>query len=930
MAKLNHAKIIKGFEELINTTNGTDFFVGFLKAFSFPASTIRNVQDPNNGRNIAVAEGDFGLAKNMYFRPVSDGQDVHAVVQELIRNTAIAKQKVRFFMATDFKRMAAYDARVDDWSDFDFCDLKENYEFFLPLTGLYEKPLAYTSHPADVKACEKMGKLYDIIRATNKYDDEHLHDLNVFLTRLLFCFFAEDTGIFPIKGQMTKAIESLTNADGSDMQSFFERFFWILDMAPDRYARKQETTTLAAFPYVNGGLFRDKIRIPTFNARARNIVLECGRLEWNQISPVIFGSMFQAVMKPEERHSLGAHYTSEKNIFKVIGPLFLDDLKEELTEILSGIKETQKKLTKDQNDKLYAFQDKLASLTFLDPACGSGNFLIVSYRELKRLEFETVKALHRFDDHGRSLWDDWKLEASKVSINQFYGIEIEEFPVAVGRVSMWLMEHVMNVEFGKFFGATIPTIPLKDTAHIVCANALTTDWSEVIPVERLSYIMGNPPFVGSSMMNKDQKNEILKICNVKKAASLDYVSGWYFKAIDLLKVNDRIEFAFVSTNSIVQGELVAPLWGEIFSSGAKIKFAHQTFQWKNEAKDNAAVYCVIVGITKRDNSKCRLYKYDDIKSEPLCEVVDQINGYLIPYNPDIYVEISVNKSLSKITPMIRGNQPSDGGALIIEEADSSDFIDDPICSKYVRRYIGAKEMLHNLRRYCLWLTSISLEDALSIPKIRERVLKCKEFRLGENTSSIAKENAKTPHLFIQRTQPEDCKTAIMIPRVSSERREYIPMGFVGEDVIVSDACQAIPNGTLYDFGILESRMHMTWMRTVCGRLESRYRYSRDLCYNTFPWPDAKEPQRHVIEVLAQNVLDARDLYPELTLADLYDPDKMPQELKDAHEHLDRAVDQLYRAKAFENDEERLQMLFEKYEKLAAAAKKDTAKKGKTK
>ena len=425
MAKLNHAKIIKGFEGLINTTDGTDFFVGFLKAFSFPASTIRNVQDPNNGRNIGIVEGDYGLAKNMYFRPVAEGQDVHAVVQELIRNATIAKHKVRFFMATDFKRMAAYDARVDDWSDFDFCDLKENYEFFLPLTGLYEKPLAYTSHPADVKACEKMGKLYDIIRATNKYDDEHLHDLNVFLTRLLFCFFAEDTGIFPIKGQMTKAIESLTNADGSDMRSFFERLFWILDMAPDRYARKQETATLAAFPYVNGGLFRAKIRIPEFNARARNILLECGRLEWNLISPVIFGSMFQAVMKPEERHALGAHFTSERNILKVIEPLFLDDLKAELQAILETISDTQKKLTKDQTDKLYAFQGKLASLTFLDPACGSGNFLIVSFREIKRLEFEAVKALHMFDSPERSLLDDWKLDASKVSINQFYGIEIE-------------------------------------------------------------------------------------------------------------------------------------------------------------------------------------------------------------------------------------------------------------------------------------------------------------------------------------------------------------------------------------------------------------------------------------------------------------------------------------------------------------------------
>lgn len=625
MAKLNHAKIIKGFEELINTTNGKDFFVSFLKTFSFPASTIRNVQAPNNGRNIAIAEGDYGLAKNMYFRPVAEGQDVHAVVQELIRNTAIAKQKVRFFMATDFKRMAAYDARVDDWADFDFCDLKANYEFFLPLTGLYEKPLAYTSHPADVKACEKMGKLYDIIRATNHYDDEHLHDLNVFLTRLLFCFFAEDTGIFPIQGQMTKAIEALTNIDGSDMQSFFERLFWMLDMAPDRYARKQETATLAAFPYVNGGLFRDKIHIPMFNARARNILLECGRLEWNQISPVIFGSMFQAVMKPEERHAFGAHFTSERNIQKVIEPLFLDDLKEELQTILETICDTQKKLTKGQTEKLNAFQGKLASLTFLDPACGSGNFLIVSFREIKRLEFEAVKVLHKFDSPDRSLLDDWKLEASKVSINQFYGIEIEEFPVEVARVSMWLMEHVMNVEFGKFFGATIPTIPLKDSAHIVCANALTTNWEDIVSVDCLSYIMGNPPYVGYQAMSNEQKAQIAALFDGNKyARSLDFVTGWFLKAGEFIKKNKNIKTAFVTTNSIAQGEQVAPLWNTLFGLGVKINFAHLTFKWENEAKHNAGVYCAIIGMSSvGEDSKCKLFTYRTPTSDPEMLIVDR-------------------------------------------------------------------------------------------------------------------------------------------------------------------------------------------------------------------------------------------------------------------------------------------------------------------
>ena len=871
-------------------------------------------------------EGDYGLAKNMYFRPVAEGQDVHAVVQELIRNTAIAKQKVRFFMATDFKRMAAYDARVDDWADFDFCDLKANYEFFLPLTGLYEKPLAYTSHPADVKACEKMGKLYDIIRATNHYDDEHLHDLNVFLTRLLFCFFAEDTGIFPIQGQMTKAIEALTNADGSDMQSFFERLFWILDMAPDRYARKQETATLAAFPYVNGGLFRDKIHIPMFNARARNILLECGRLEWNQISPVIFGSMFQAVMKPEERHAFGAHFTSERNIQKVIEPLFLDDLKAELHTILETICDTQKKLTKGQTEKLNVFQKKLASLTFLDPACGSGNFLIVSFREIKRLEFEAVKALHKFDSPDRSLWDDWKIEVSKVSLNQFYGIEIEEFPVEVARVSMWLMEHVMNVEFGKFFGATIPTIPLKDTAHIVCANALTTDWSTVIPVDRLSYIMGNPPFSGSQTMLKSQKDELVSVCGdaIDKPGTLDYVSAWYVKAARLIQKYNRIKAAFVSTNSICQGRQVASLWGHIFDLGVGIEFAHQTFKWKNEAKDNAGVYCVIIGLSANPTSG-KLFVYQDVTGTPSSEIVTEINGYLIEGKRQVYVREASEVLSDSTKPIMFGNMPIDGGNLIIEAPDYEEFASDPDIEPYVKKLVGSKELLHNLPRYCLWLPDAP-ETIKQKPIIAERIEGCRTMRQASKDPGCQK-MADRAHEFRDLNNPD---TAIVIPGVSSERREYIPMGFIGNDTIVTNLCHIVPNGTLYDFGILESRMHMTWMRTVCGRLKSDYRYSRDLCYNTFPWPEAKETQREVIEVLAQKVLDARDLYPELTLADLYDPDKMPQELKEAHEHLDRAVDQLYRAKAFENDEERLQMLFEKYEKLATAAKDETAKKGKTK
>ena len=932
MAKLNHAKIIKGFEELIKTTNGKDFFVGFLKTFGFPASTIRNVQDAKNGRNIATAEGDYGLAKNLYFRPVTDGQDVGQVAKELCKNPVMTKQKVRFVLVTDFKRFVAYDAKVDDLIDIDFADLVLNYEFFLPITGLYEKPLAYTSHPADVKACEKMGKLYDIIRATNHYDDDNLHDLNVFLTRLLFCFFAEDTGIFPIEGQMTKAIESLTKADGSDMVDFFERLFWILDMEPTRYARTQETPTLAAFPYVNGGLFRDKIHIPTFNARARNILLECGRLEWNQISPVIFGSMFQAVMKPEDRHALGAHYTSEQNILKVIEPLFLDDLKAELASILSGIKDTQKKLTKEQTDKLYAFQGKLASLTFLDPACGSGNFLIVSFREIKRLEFEAVKALHKFDDtHERSLLDDWKLEASKVTIDQFYGIEIEEFPVEVARVSMWLMEHVMNVEFGKFFGATIPTIPLKDAAHIVCANALTTDWATVVPVERLSYIMGNPPYVGYQAMSSEQKELISTLFDGNKyARSLDFVTGWFLKAGQLIKKNRYIKSAFVTTNSITQGEQVSPLWNTLFSLDVKILFAHATFKWSNEAKGNAGVYCAIIGLTssKEKNNKCKLFIYKTVTSEPEMLVVENITPYLT-YGKAVIISQSKHQLNNETPNLILGNMPKDGGNLIVEAEAYEEFNSEPLVRPFLKRLVGATELLYNQPRYCLWLKDAP-KEVLTHPLVKKRLDGVRSMRLASKASDTRK-FADYPHLFKQTTQPDHLPT-ICIPCVTSERREYIPMGFLDEETKVTNLCYIVPNGTLYDFGILESRMHMTWMRTVCGRLESRYRYSRDLCYNTFPWPEVKEEQRKLIEVLAQKVLDERDLYPDLTLADLYDPDKMPPELKKAHEQLDLAVDALYRPRGFESDEERLKMLFERYEKLAAKAivEKAEAKKGKKK
>lgn len=826
-------------------------------------------------------------------------------LEELKQNLVLLSHRVRFFIVTDYQRLVAYDRRVDDSLDIDFADLKSSYDFFLPLTGQYEKPLAYSTHPADSKACERMGRLYDAIRELNHYEADGLHNLNVFLTRLLFCFYAEDTNIFPIQGQMTAALEAMTSKDGSDLPDFFEKLFTALDLPEDDPGRQDLPATLRAFPYVNGGLFSEKTPVPHFNARARRVLIESGRLSWSDISPVIFGSMFQSVMDPELRHELGAHYTSEKNIFKVIGPLFLDDLRRELDEILE-IKTKSLRLR-----KLRDYQAKLASLKVADPACGCGNFLVVAFRELKLLELKAVEGILNCEQQAdRSLFSDWTQQYSRVSINQFYGIEIEEFPADIARVSMWLISHVMNQRFGQLLGTVAPSIPLRATAHIACRNALECDWGEVFPGRAVNYLIGNPPYRGASTVTQYQKTEILSIFKgTPNAGILDYVCCWFRKAADLMAVNPGLECAFVSTNSICQGEQVAPLWGPLFKEGIHIGFAHQTFQWRNEAKSNAGVYCVVIGFGKRDRARKLLFKYEKPQSEPTMHVVQRINAYLLEANESVFVK-SAASSLSATTPMVYGNKPTDGGNLIIEAADYPQFEAIEALRPYVKKLVGSRELLHNLPRYCLWLPEAP-KEVLEIPIVAERIERCRTMRLSSRDPGCRKLAARA-HEFRDLNNPD---TLIAIPGVSSERREYVPMGFFSIDTIATNLCHIIPHGTLYDFGILESRLHMTWMRAVCGRLKSDYRYSRDLCYNTFPWPEAAESQRQIIQNLARNVLMARELYPELTLADLYDPEKMPDDLRRAHRELDLAVERLYRKKPFEDDEDRLQHLFSRYELL---------------
>ncbi|MDE6734959.1 MAG: hypothetical protein K2J64_05785 [Desulfovibrio sp.] len=901
MVTLNQGKIVKALESAVKGPQ-QDFIWEFLKAYGTSAATLKRLRLGDGQRNVAKLEGDLGVPQKLYFRAVPEGQPLPDALAEILALPTLAAHKIRFVMVTDFTTVMAHDRKVDDTVTFDFAELPQNYEFFLPMTGLYEKPVAYAEHPADTKACEKMGRLYDGIRKINDYQKNELHALNVFLTRLLFCFFAEDTGIFPKEQQMTDAVQSLTKEDGSDVADFFQTLFKVLDQPPDAPERKHLPASFRAFPYVNGELFREKVRIPNFDRRTRRLLIDCGNMKWSEISPVIFGSMFQAVMDQDARRSLGAHYTSEKNILKVVRPLFLDALEDEFQAILA--------LKKDKTKALKDFKKKLGSLTFLDPACGCGNFLIVAYRELRELELRVLLAMREeFIGDTDFQWLNVDL-LTGVTIEQFYGIELEEFPVDVARVSLWLMEHVMNVKLGQTFGLVVPTIPLKHAANIVCANALTTPWEEVVAPEKLNYILGNPPFVGASNMKRHQKEELMEVFNSRVGAGkLDFVTAWYEKASLYMLKNKIIETAFVSTNSICQGEQVAYLWTSLLERGLIINFAHQTFQWTNEAKNKAAVYCIIIGFSYRERDWKRLFIYPHIRFDPTELCCTNINPYLVD-SAAVLVNAE-NYALSAPISMEYGNKPTDGGNLIIEACDYEAFVrQEPKATPYIKKLTGTEEFLHGKQRYCLWLVDAP-EEILELPLVAQRIENCRQMRLASRDAGCRKLAARAS----QFRDIHNPASALVVACHSSERRKYIPMGIIGKDVVVTNSVHIVPNATHYDFAILTSAMHMAWMRTVCGRLEMRYRYSRDLCYNTFPWPTVSAAQKQEIERVAEEVLAAREAHPELTLAEMYDPDKMPADLRQAHHALDMAVDALYRKKPFANDEERLQLLFKLYEDL---------------
>ncbi len=800
-------------------------------------------------------------------------------------------------VVSDFASLRFIDLDTNEETSFKLESLPKHVELFGFLVGQTSKRTA-KEDPVDRKAAESMARLH------NQLEDDNYtgHDLEILLVRLVFLMFAEDSGIFD-KGVLLDYIDDRTAEDGSDLGSRLVQIFQILDTPENKRQKTLLDEALASLPYVNGELFSKSIAVPSFNSAMRRNLIAAMKLDWSNVSPAIFGSMFQGVMDEEQRRDLGAHYTSETNILKVIKSLFLDDLYSEFSSAMrSGPRKKFSELRK--------LQDKITNLKFLDPACGCGNFLVITYRELRRLEHKIVKILYSKGlDNQLDMVGNAQVGTLKVNVNQMYGIEIEEFPSFVAQTALWLTDHQMNMEYSQVSGQAFKRIPLVTSATIVHANALTKDWSQILHPQELDYILGNPPFVGSKMMNPAMRSELqAHFPDVKGTGILDYVSAWYAKATAVMKQNNRIKTALVSTNSICQGEQVLILWPYLFGQGISIDFAHQTFKWSNEAKGKAAVYCVIVGFSLGGYSQKYIYEYEDIKEEPAEIRANNINAYLLNA-PNIFIERR-GKPLSDVPPMQFGNQPIDDGNLLLTTEERNELIaKEPKAEKYIKRLIGAKELLQGGSRFCVWLLGVSPSELRRMQEIFKRVERVRQFRLSSKRLNT-RAWADRPAEFCGALNPE---SYLVIPRVSSERREYVPMAFFGKDEIVGDTCQLVPDATLYHFGILNSRMHMVWMRAVAGRLESRYRYSKDIVYNNFIWPDVSDSQKDVITDLAQAILSTRAEYPQATLADLYDSVAMPPVLRKAHTNLDNAVDKLYGLSAHPSDAECVAYMFELYQ-----------------
>jgi type I restriction-modification system DNA methylase subunit len=864
------------------------FWNDFFHVFGISRRRLATFEEPVKKLNNQQGFIDLFWKGTLLVEHKSKGKDLDAAFEQATDYFYGLKEHElpKYILVSDFDRFKLYDLDENSTHEFHLNELHENIKLFGFIAG-YQKRTFKDEDPVNIQAAELMGKLHDQLEESG-YEG---HPLEVFLVRLLFALFADDTGIFE-RDTFKEFIEVKTNEDGSDLGGWLAQFFQVLNTPEDKRFKNIDEH-LAAFPYVNGKLFEEALPISAFNSRMREILLQCSSLNWGLISPAIFGSMFQSVMNPEERRNLGAHYTSEKNILKLIKPLFLDELHDEFGKVKGNI------------NKLKEFHQKLGSLKFLDPACGCGNFLIITYRELRLLELEVLKVLYGTQ---QVIGID---QIMHVDVDQFYGIEYDEFPARIAEVALWLMDHQMNLKISEAFGLYYARLPLKKSATIVNDNALRIDWEEVVPKSELSYILGNPPFYGKQYQTKEQKEDMALIFKgVKGAGVLDYVTAWYIKAAGLIN-GSSIKAAFVSTNSITQGEQPGVLWGELFNTyNIKINFAHRTFNWKNEAKGNAAVHVVIIGFSIINIKDKAIYDYASINDEPQMLKVKNINPYLVN-GPDNFV-IKRTNPISIVAPkMIKGSMPNDNGYYLFDGSELVKFCkEEPESEKYIRKFIGGREFINNIERYCLWLKDIDPTTLNRLSKIKERVELVKSYRSLSKREATRK-TAKTPTLFGEDRQTKSDYLAL--PEVSSQRREYLPIGYYSKDVIASNKVYMVPEADRFSFGILVSTMFMTWIKNISGRLKSDYSISTGIVYNNYPWPkEPSEKNKKQVELKAQQVLDVRAEFPESSLADLYDPLTMPPKLMKAHQELDRAVDLCYRPQPFQNETARIEFLFELY------------------
>jgi hypothetical protein len=877
------------------------FWVDFFQVFDINRRRVASFEEPV--KKLGGKQGFIDLFWKglLLIEHKSQGKDLDkAYSQALDYFPGLPDYQLpKYILVSDFARFRLYDLEDGQQHEFALSELPDHLHLFAFLTG-YQKRKYLPEDPANAQAAELLGQLHDAIRATGYgVTINSTHALEVLLVRLLFCCFAEDTAIFE-KDAFRALLEEHTRDDGSDTGPLLARIFQVLDQSFDRRPATLPTY-LAGLPYVNGALFRERFDIPDFDAALRKQLIRCTYFDWSRISPAVFGSLFQAVADPIRRRTLGAHYTSETNILKVLRPLLLDELYIELTN--AGHNRRQ----------LDILHRRLAHIRILDPSCGCGNFLVVAYRELRLLELEILRRqLAPLLAKGQTV--NLSLHAL-IQVDQVGGIEIEEFPARIAEVAMWLIDHQLNLQLSEAFGEFYARLPLTRSAHIHHENALTFDWQKVFPdAQPADYIMGNPPFVGQTYQNEIQKASMIRIfAGNNMARSLDFVAAWYLKGAQYAYTNPNTRVAFVSTNSVTQGEQVAPLWSEMQGRyGMHIQFAHRTFAWANEARGKAAVHCVIIGYGTQALPIRSLFDYPTLKSEPQEIIVKNINAYLVD-GPDVLVGSRTNP-ISQVPKMSWGSKPTDGGHFILSGKEREELLArEPGAASWIRPYMGGQELINGGERWCLWLINISPSELRQLPEVMKRVESVRRFRLASIAAST-RAYADYPTLFRQVAQPDT--TYLAIPEVSSERRFYIPIGFLSPNVIASNTLQTIPNSTLYHFGILTSAMHMTWMRQICGRLKSDYRYSNSLVYNNYPFPDYPDSKQvAAVEAAAQEVLTARALFPRESLANLYDPLTMPTTLIKAHQALDRIVDQCYRKAIFPTELSRLEYLFATYRQL---------------